>query len=110
MGEENYKIGISLRMPLSILTAIDKEIKAKKYEDRTEAIITKIQNSYHFEELMEIAKNPELQNEMNEKIQHMISTSSIERTLETMTIKERNTLIFFATHLNEKSLMQTKLG
>lgn len=96
-------------MPLSILTGIDKEIKDKKYEDRTEAIITKIQNSDHFEELMEIAKNPELQKEMNDKIKSMVSNSSIEQTLTTMTIKQRKAIIFYATHLNEDALTQTTL-
>ena len=88
---------------------MDKEVKQKKYNNRSEAISIKLQNSDHFDQLMEIAKNPELQKEMNQKIKDLISSSNVEQTLETMTIAQRNSIIFYARILNDKALTQTKI-
>ena len=109
MSDSDYKITVSVRMPLSILKIIDEAVKDKKYQDRSAAIITKIQNSDHLDQLMEIARNPELQKEMNDKIKSMIANSTIEQTLETMTMKERSAIMFYAKHLNETQLKQTTM-
>lgn len=100
---------ISVRMPIDMLDQLDDEVAEHKWDDRSQAIITRIQDSYHLEQLMEIAKDPELQSEMNEKIKTMLVNSDIEKSLETMSIKERNTIIFFAQNLNKKMLQQVKL-
>ena len=100
---------ISVRMPIDMVDKLDDEVTEKQFKDRSDAIITRIQDSYHFQELMEIAKDPELQKEMNTKIKSMLANSSIEQTLETMSIKERNAIIFYATHLNNQFLKQEKI-
>lgn len=107
---KDYKCTISVRMGVSMLTKLDTDVRNKLYKDRTEAIIKRIESSYTLDELMKIASNPKLQKEMNEKIKSMLSNSSIEQTLETMTVKQRNAIVFYATHLNEKAITQTNLG
>ena len=101
-----YNSTVSVRMPVSILSKLDSEVKCKKFHNRSEAIITRIQSSYELDNLMEIAKNPQLQKEMDEKIKQMTSNSSVEQTLETMTISQRNAIIFYANNLNKKLLEQ----
>ena len=110
MGKRIRKETISVRMPIDLLEELDDLVQAKQYRDRSEAIITKIQDGNHLHELMEIAKDPELQKEMNEKIKSMLVNSDIEQTLQTMSIKEREAIIFYATHLNQQTLKQTAFG
>lgn len=107
MSRKERKETISVRVPIEILDKIEDQIKDGKYKNQTDAVITKLQNSDHFDTLMEIAKDPEKQKEMNEKIKSMLVESSTESILESMTIAQRETVIFYATTLNNKALTQT---
>lgn len=106
---KEYRSTVCLTMPTKILEILDKEVKQKKYKNRGEAITIKLQNSDHFDQLMETARNPELQKEMNQKIKDLVSSSNVEQTLETMTIAQRNSIIFYARVLNDKALTQTQI-
>lgn len=98
---------MSVRIPISILSKIDKDMESKKYgTTQTSAIIGRITDGYHLEDLMKIAENPELQKEMNEKIKSLIGSKNIEKTLETLTVQERSNIIFYAQHLNQIALTQ----
>ena len=107
MKKRNRKDTISVRMPTELLDKLDDEVEEKKFIDRSKAIVKRVEDSYDLDNLMEIAKDPERQKEINEKIESMMASKSIEKTLETMSIKERNALIFYAKILNDKAITQT---
>lgn len=96
-------------MPVSLVREIDDEVTNKRYPDRSEAIRTKLQNSKHYDELLEITKNPEFEKELSDKIQLLLSKSDVKKTLEKMSIKERNALAVYIKVLNDITLTQSKL-
>ena len=93
---------------MSILDKIDEDMKSKKYgnDTQTAAIVGRIQDGYHLEELLKIAENPELQADLNEKIKSLQTSKNIEKDLETMSVQQRSAIIFYANHLNQIALTQ----
>ena len=109
MNPEEFKLSISVRMPISIIQALDKLVKEKKYADRSEAIRTLTQNGMHLAKIIELVKNPKKAKELTKKLKQFDSIKNIEQTLETLEPHQLKLVESLASSISESKVKQTLL-
>lgn len=110
MRLKDYCDSITFRCPISILEKLDSTVgKGKKYKNRSEAILAKLQLSSKIESMMDLFQDPKKKKEFQSKFQELLSKKDVEQTLEKMDEKELKAIIFFAENQLDKRFKQLLL-
>ena len=110
MNETDYFGSITVRMPISMIRKLASiSGKGEKYRDRSEAIRSLIALGGQVSDMLEIFNDPEKKLEFEAKMASLFHEESLERTMETMTEKELNAIMYIASSLKDKKIEQLVL-
>lgn len=110
MSETDFLGSITVRMPISMIRKLNSVSgKGGRYRDRSEAIRSLISLGGQVDDMLEIFNDPEKKLEFETKMASLFHDKSLEKTMETMTEKELNAIIFIASNLKDKKLQQLVL-
>ena len=101
---------ITVRMPQSMLEEIDSQVGVGlPFHDRSEAIREYVSIGFQISAMIELAKDPSKKDEFEKKLAHLLNEKSYEKTLEGMSEKDLNAIIYIAANLKDKKVKQLVL-
>lgn len=109
MSHDEYKVPVSVRIPISILKELDKLVEQKKYADRSDAVRTLMQDGTYLNKIILMVKNPKKVNEIVKKLKNIDTMKDVEHTLDTMEPHELLIVQKLALNIRDKKVQQTVL-
>ena len=112
MSETSYLATITVRMPISMVMELDnkagrnKNGSRKEFPDRSAALRAMISLGFQITDLLKVYNDPEKAKEFDEKLASLFQEKEYEKTLETMSEKELNAILFIAKNLKDKKIDQ----
>jgi len=110
MSDNNYLGSITVRLPISMVQKLDNiSGKKKKYRDRSDAIRSLILQGSQLNDMLEIYNDPAKKKQFEEKLAALFRDKNFEQTMETMSDKDLNAIMFIAANIKEKKIQQVVL-
>ncbi|MCZ6583071.1 MAG: ribbon-helix-helix domain-containing protein [Thaumarchaeota archaeon] len=109
MEEREYTTPISIRIPISLLQILDKMIEEKKFKDRTEALLTLIQDGIQFKKIITMINDPKQVKKAIKKIKKIEAVGDVKNTLKNFEPHELSLIAKIAKSLEEEKVQQTYL-
>jgi len=109
MKSSELKVSVTVRIPISLVQFLDKEVDEKKYSDRSQAIISLIQSGRHLSKIIELAKDPKKSKEIVKTLKGLENVKQIQEALETLEPHQLKLVESLAVKLNDEKIKQTIL-
>lgn len=110
MNETTYLGTISVRLPVSLIEAVDKRAGVdfpNKQNMRSEEMRELLQLGLQVKTVMQLRKDPKQKKMFEKNVQDLMNQESVQHTLETMDDATVDAVIFYAKALKDKRFQQS---
>lgn len=109
MSQDELKVSVTVRIPVSMVQMLDVLVKEKKYSDRSEAIRTLIHDGIYLAKIIQVVKDPKKVKGIVKKLRDINTLQDIEQTMETMPPHQLQLVQSIAKEIRDKKVEQTLL-